>query len=180
MNDPIERFLSTDFSGPATPGLRESVFAQTASALRRRRLRRRLVGIAALAACFLAGMATMFAWQTRESSSETVRVVPPKENQAAKSDAPVAQSTKPEATTSLLELEWRAFDSRDNRAALFFEVAQRYLEEQNDYESALRCYRQALDAAPKEGLAIHPDDNWFVMALKEARQKEENDAVLNP
>ena len=81
---------------------------------------------------------------------------------------------------SLLDLEWRAFDSRENRAALFFAVAQRYLEEQHDYESALRCYRQALDAAPKEALAIRPDDNWFVMALKEARQKENNDAVLNP
>ena len=78
-----------------------------------------------------------------------------------------------------MDQEWRAFDSRENRAALFFEVAQRYLEKQ-DYDSALRCYRQALDAAPKEELAIRSDDNWLVMALKEARQKENNDAVINP
>ena len=70
-------------------------------------------------------------------------------------------------------------DSRDNRAALFFEVARRYLEEQHDLDSALRCYSQALDAAPRETLAIRPEDNWLVMALKQARQKENNDATFN-
>jgi hypothetical protein len=181
MNDPIERFLSADFNGPATPGLRQTVFAQTTRAFQRRRLRRRVAVLAALAACFLAGMGTTLAWQMRELPKEEAQVIAPKKNHTPKpSDPPVIASAKPAAAPSLVELEWRAFDSRDNRAALFFEVAQRYLEEQHDYESALRCYRQALDAAPKEGLAIRSDDNWFVMALKEARQKEENDAVLNP
>ena len=32
---------------------------------------------------------------------------------------------------------------------------------------------------PSEELAIRTDDNWLVMALKEARQKEKNDAVIN-
>jgi hypothetical protein len=182
MNDPIERFLSTDFNGPPSPALRQAVLAQTARSLRRRRLRRRLAMLAALAACFLAGMGTMaVVWQMANggmSGEGRVASGEKKQNQPAK--PPDASSIKPEASPSLIDLEWRAFDSRENRAALFFEVAQRYLEEQNDYESALRCYRQALDAAPKEGLAIRPEDNWLVMALKEARLKENNDAVLNP
>jgi tetratricopeptide (TPR) repeat protein len=181
MNDPVDQFLTTDFSAASTPGLRQAVFAQTARVLRRRRVGRRLAALGALAACFLAGMATMLAWQTHESPRELAQLVPPNENHAAKQpDKPVALSTKHEEAPSLVELEWRAFDSRDNRAALFFDVAQRYLEEQKDYEAALRCYRQALDAAPREVLAIRPDDNWLVMALKEARQKEKNDAVLSP
>jgi hypothetical protein len=86
----------------------------------------------------------------------------------------------PQVEPTLLELEWRAFDSKENRAALYFAVANRYLEERQDYESALRCYRQALDAARPEELAIRPDDNWFVMSLKEARLQEKNDATINP
>ncbi len=174
MSDPIERFLVTDFSGATVPELRQQVLAQTTRLLWRKRLRRRLFQVGALAACFFAGMLTMnglMSGEGRVASGENIGRPP---------EAPAVPSTTPAPPPSLLDLEWRAFDSRENRAALFFEVARRYLEEQNDYESALRCYRQALDAAPREGLAIRPDDNWFVMALKEARQKEENDAVLNP
>ena len=181
MNDPLDQFLATDFTGPITPGLRQTVFAKTARVLRRRRVARRLMWVGALAASFLAGMATMSGEGRQKSSDSQVASGEIMQKDAVKpSDTPVVPVAKAEEPTSLVDLEWRAFDSRDNRAALFFEVAQRYLEEQNDYEAALRCYRQALDAAPRADLAIRPDDNWLVMALKEARQKENNDAILNP
>jgi hypothetical protein len=179
MNDPVEQFLGTDFSAPAAAGLQQVVLAKTMCVLRRRHLRRRLAWAGALAACFLAGMGTMLLWHTLELPEQQAQRLHPKEDLAANQEKPAAPSAKPEPPPSLAELEWRAFDSRDNRATLFFEVAQRYLEEERDYDSALRCYRQALDAAPREALAIRPDDNWLVMALKEARLKENSDATFN-
>ena len=181
MNDPLEEFLASDFSDPAPTALRQAVFAATTRVLRRRRLARRLAGAAALAACFVAGMGTMILWQTQEPPEHQAQHPLATESHSVKQpEANAAPPTNPEPPLTLIELEWRAFDSRDNRAALFFEVARRYLDERQDYDSALRCYSQALDAAPKEELAIRSDDNWLVMALKEARQKEKNDAIINP
>jgi len=174
MNDPLEEFLASDFSDTTPPNLRQAVLATTTRVLRRRRLARRLAWATALAACFLAGMGTMLLWQTLEPSERQVQRSPANDHLSAKQPEKTATPpTNPEPPLSLVDLEWRAFDSRDNRAALFFEVAKRYLVERQDYDSALRCYSQALDAAPKEELAVRPDDNWLVMALKEARQKGE-------
>jgi hypothetical protein len=174
MNDPVEQFLASDFTEPAPPELRQAVLAGTTRVLRRRRLARRLAWATALAACFLAGMGTMLLWQTLEPSEQQAQRLPVSENVSAKQpETKAAPPTNPEPPLSLVDLEWRAFDSRENRAALFFEVARRYLDEMHDYDSAVRCYSQALDAAPKEQLAIRPNDNWLVMALKEARHKGE-------
>jgi hypothetical protein len=186
MNDPIDQFLESNVAGPAPPGLQEAVLAKTMRVVRRRRLRRRLAWAGAMAACFLTGVATVIGWQSLEGPARPIEKqeivaanrhgepTPP----AGSPDA-ILRSLMLPARPSALELEWQAFDSRDNRATLFFEVARRYLEEEHDYDSALRCYRQALDAARAEELAIRPDDNWLVMALKEARQKENNDAMVN-
>jgi hypothetical protein len=179
MNDPFEQFLITDFSGSAPPELRQGTLAQTLHVLRRRRRLRRLAQAGALAACFLAGMGTMLFWS---SVTETERAV---ENRgegphvASMQEKPAAPLTKPKTALSLVELEWQAFDSRDNRAVLFFAVADRYFAEERDYDAALRCYRQALDASPREALSVRPNDNWLVMALKEARLKETDDATVN-
>jgi hypothetical protein len=126
----------------------------------------------------MAGMGTMLLWQNLQPSPQS----PGPESQE-RADKPPEKSavpqSQPDAPPSLVEMEWRAFDSRDNRAALFFEVAQRYFDAK-DLDSAVRCYRQAFDASPKEDLAIRADDNWLVMALKEARQKENDNAILIP
>lgn len=169
MNEPVDQFLGADFSGPAPPRLRQAVLAATARVVRRRRYRRYLAWGGLLAATFLAGMLTKGFWQAPEQASTPAQPPPLRQEVAVVA----AQETEP---PSLVELEWRAFDSQANRATLFFEVGQRYFEEQQDLDAALRCYRQALDAAPLQDLEIRPDDNWLVMALKEARQKEKNDA----
>ena len=178
MSNPVEQFLGTDFAGPAPTALRQALLAKTARVLRRRRWRRRLAWAGALAACFVAGMGTMTFWRNSAPPASQEQLDSPV---AAEKEqvALVTRHARHEPPPSLLELEWRAFDSSDNRAALFFAVARRYFEEQHDFDSALRCYRQALDVASKEDLAIRPDDNWLVMALKEARQKETDNAIVN-
>ena len=174
MNDPLEQFLGADFNGPPPAALQQEVLAKTTHVLRRRRIVRRLAWAGAMAACFVAGMLTMLLVQG--APQQKVEIVDP--GPQAKKQEP--EKKLPEPAVSLVELEWRAFDSRDNRARLFLEVGHRYFEERQDFDSALRCYRQALDAAPMEELAVRPDDNWLIAALKEARQKEKDDAVVHP
>jgi hypothetical protein len=72
-----------------------------------------------------------------------------------------------------LAKEWQAFDTRGpERVRLLLEAGDRYIADHHDLASAVRCYRQALDAAPDDVLEINPNDNWLVMAMKLDRQKE--------
>jgi hypothetical protein len=72
--------------------------------------------------------------------------------------------------------EWQAAENPDKRAILFRQAGDRYVAEGSDWESALRCYSGALNAGTEADLAISPDDNWLLMALKDARQKEKRHA----
>jgi hypothetical protein len=63
------------------------------------------------------------------------------------------------------------------QAREYFAVGKRYAEETGDWNSALRCYRNALDADPKQAERIDVDnDDWLTMALKLDRQKEKDNA----
>ncbi len=150
---------------PRTDGrLREAVFAKTARVLRRRRLVRRLAHAAALAACFAAGLLT----------AESLRsAAPPREREivtVAPSPAPAPPAAEP------AELERLAKRSPERRGDLYRRAGDLYATEQGDLSSALRCYSESLDAGNDKDLAISTDDHWLLMAIKDARQKEKNDA----
>ena len=72
------------------------------------------------------------------------------------------------------ELEWSAFDAGDDRqrVKLYFQAGDLYLDQAQDFESALRCYHQAIHYGDAQELDIAPTDNWLVMALKRDHQKE--------
>ena len=76
--------------------------------------------------------------------------------------------------TTAAALEWRAFDEAN--AALYRQAGERYLREDADPYAAVRCYRQSLDAAGPDALAVSADDDFLLMALKDARQREKRDA----
>jgi hypothetical protein len=77
------------------------------------------------------------------------------------------------AAKTPLEQEWAAFDAGPRqRARLYIKTGDRYLNECQDVESALRCYRQALLLCEARDLAFDPNDNWLLMALKQDRRKE--------
>jgi hypothetical protein len=59
---------------------------------------------------------------------------------------------------------------------LYRRAADRYLEEEGDVGSAVRCYGRALDEGGGRDLAIAPGDSWLLMVIKNARQKEKDDA----
>jgi len=72
------------------------------------------------------------------------------------------------------ELEWTAFDAADDaeRARLYYQAGDLYLEKHADYESAVRCYAQAIHYSEPHNLEFTPNDNWLVMALKRDHRKE--------
>jgi hypothetical protein len=79
---------------------------------------------------------------------------------------------------SALAREWDAFDSIDRRGERYRQAGDRYMEDESDPQSALRCYANALDNGTKQDLVISAEDNWLLMAIKDARQKE-NDYAKN-
>ncbi len=171
---PVDDFLRHDPAPGANAELRQALLGRTTQVLRRRRWLRRARFAGALAACYLAGVLTMrFA---------TLAPVPPRPETAEQPpkvtlpDAPVLVEAPAAESETALALEWRAFEASDRRAELYRLAGDRYLEQHGDLQSALRCYRQALDAGTHESLMISTSDNWLLMALKEARQKEKGHA----
>ncbi len=158
-----------DLLAPPAPAvddnLRGDLRERTGRVVRWRRRWRRLARAAALAACYAAGLLTMQVPQRpdgRRSPEMTSQTEPPKE-----------EAIPP---ASALALEWKALDSPQPRPDLYRRAGDRYLDDEKDPESALRCYGQALDAAGEVGRAVAAEDSWLLMAIKNARQKEKRDA----
>jgi hypothetical protein len=152
-------------------GFQRLVLAQTLGVLRRRRRLRRLAAVAALAACFLGGVLAM-----RFFGSPGVPPPPEQREEMVQRQPepnfPLTSSPKP--ADSALALEWQALDSPTRRPDLDRKAGDRYLTENFDARSAMRCYDRAL--AADADLSVSADDSWLLMAIKDARQKEKRDA----
>jgi hypothetical protein len=159
--DPLGSLLGPPADLASDGTLRNRLREQTTRILRRRRYARRLMWAAALAACYLAGMATP-------------RRLPPVSSPREMADRPQPAGSPERAVA----LEWRAFLSEQERASLYQRAGDQYLEKESDPESALRCYEAALDAGDDAARAVSSDDSWLLMAIKDARQKEKRDATI--
>jgi hypothetical protein len=75
-------------------------------------------------------------------------------------------------------VEERAADDDDLKAqaALYRRAGDLYLSAENDPAAAVRCYGNALDAGGEADLSVAPSDNWLLMTIKNARQKEKRHA----
>lgn len=175
MTDTPDRDPCEDLAqvGPPPPdeGLRAAVGRRTRDVLRRKRWAKRAAVAAALAACYLAGLGTA------RLGTESLPNHPPPAATGGKETPD--ESTTATAAVSPLALEWQALDSPQPRPDLARRAGDRYAAEEGDYQSALRCYRDALDASSDNDLAIQPGDSWLLMVLKDARQKEKRDANPN-
>jgi hypothetical protein len=164
--DPCDELLSP---GPPPPDerLRAAIRRETLAGLRRRHWRRQSAVAAALAACYLLGLGT--ARLAREPN-------PPMQVTVQPTKQPAPRPAQPAVAPSPLALEWQALDSPEARPELARLAGDRYATEEGDYQSAVRCYRDALDLGSGKDLAIAPGDSWLLMVLKNARQKEKRDA----
>jgi hypothetical protein len=172
--DPLEAMLRPP-SLLNNERLRQVVYDRTRRVLRRRRWSRQLVVAAALIVSFAAGLLV-----TRFSAPSPVSPLVPETAVApSKQPAPPDPSLIPPASPqpqSALALEWQAFDSLNERGALYRQAGERYLQEEHDLQSALRCIGNYLDNGTEQDLAITSDDNWLLLAIKVARQKEKKHA----
>jgi hypothetical protein len=157
-------------SGDAPPELRDRVRTATLDCVRRRRRMRRAAQIAAGAG--LAAIVVFAVWATRPRSTPAETKQESAQVPQAPRQAPAAKVEDDPAAGSALALEWQAFDSQTERARRYFQAGDRYLEAEEDYVSAVRCYSQALASARPEEIRIAPDDNWLVVTLKRARLQE--------
>ena len=142
--------------------MRQRLRDQTVGRLRRSRLLRAGRLAAALALCYAAGAGTV--WLVRPtaavSSSEAVRPQP---------EPPVVA---PEQSPQQLELAAEQVEGADS-AKLYLAAARKFARDFGDWNAALRCYRNALDAAPEIKATIDPQsDDWLMTTLKLSRREE--------
>lgn len=161
---------------PMDPRFREAVFAQTASSLRVRVRRRRVVAAGALVAASYAGgmVTTWIALQPEPAPArpgETRTVTPP----TTDADAPV----EPVVTDELLR-DPEGFSLLVARAPveeqeqILKAAGDRYLEGFGDIEQAMNCYRSLLALQqPGAGIALNIEDSWLLKSMKQARLQEE-------
>jgi len=160
MTDPHEPDPLAELLVPPTQGaeaLRQAVLTATMRRLRQRRWLRRGALVVALAACYAAGLLTMHL-------RAPAIAVPDAPVPVAERPAPAAAVPTPAPASPS--------DHRPESAALLRQAGDRYLNDDNDPEAALQCYSKALDAGTEDDVKFSPDDNWLLMAIKNAREKE--------
>jgi hypothetical protein len=174
--DPVDDFLAAAAPPPCPDGLRQALLLETTRLLRRRRRLKRLALAAALAACYAAGLATPRLWAPPPAGDAGPRRDPPP---VAERVAPPDRPPEPDSDLGPAELErWAAAVSKGERAAFLRRLGDRHMRETGDVEAALRCYSGALDAGSEQDQAVAADDNWLLIALKQAREKEKRHAKL--
>jgi len=177
--DPIDRYLTAIREPVGDLRLREAMLAQTKRVLRQRRRLRQIGLVAALTACYAAGLVTMKLAMLPGSSRATQFVQAQEQGSDGLPPSPAPAAPPPEPKpqeTSAVAMEWQAIDNPEERSKLYRQAGDRYLEEAGDMESALRCYRGALENASDKDLIISTGDNWLLMALKQAKQMEKRHA----
>jgi hypothetical protein len=180
--DPIDRFLNQRINVPSDEQTRQGLLGETRRVLRRRRRLRRAGYVAALVACYTAGVLTTPNWQNKPPA--IVDLAQSEQATSVKPEPIIRTSPEPSAQASLSLLddpdvpvtvvERIAAQSTDQRSRLYRRAGDRYLVDLGDIESAMRCYRRALDAGREQELLVASDDNWLLIALKQARQKEKD------
>jgi hypothetical protein len=166
MTTPFDDFLDRDFTCDPKDTLKAAIREQTTRVLRRRRRLRQLGFVGMAAACYAAGLATM--WTLLPRPTATVDS-PTQPLVIADSRNPSPPDEKTPVRPDLYEFQAQTAPPAE-RAAQLREAGDLYLEQSNDYANALRCYTQAFDAADPQALEYSPDDNWLVMGIKNTRR----------
>jgi hypothetical protein len=171
MDNLDELLLPTDLPHDR-PELQAQLRDATGRLVRRRRWRKPIRNVLALAACYAAGVGTY--WLIRDRTPEQPTLPPIAQ----------VQSSQPSPKPAPIRLEapniterWASLATDiDRKVELFRKAGDGYLS-RGDELAALRCYRRSLDAGRADDLVIRPeDDSWLLMSLKLARQKETENA----
>jgi len=172
--EPLDDFLQHPPDLPADATRKEVLFQRTARMLPRARRWRAPLATAVAAGIVLACVLSYVF--LREEKIEPVlhdKLLGERKNGPIVADVTPAPA-RVQVVAQSSELEWKAFDATDDqeRVRLYFQAGDLYLATDQDIESALRCYGQALSYCDARELEFDPSDNWLVMALKSDRRKE--------
>jgi hypothetical protein len=179
LPDPLDELLRPDLPVVAAPVWRESLLARTTRTLRWRRRGRRLAILAALAACYVAGLVSMRLLRAEPAVEVRKEIVYVTEEKKPESPPERVTPPVPERPLTALALEWQAAEDPDRGAELNRRAGDRYFAEENDLASAVRCYKRFLSACPETELEVAPQDNWLLVTLKNARLEEKRHAKNN-
>ena len=172
LYDSVDAALGVLGQPTADDNLREAVLARTIGVVRRCRRMKRCALAAGLLGCYLAGITTVGLWRSEGNMSPQSptgqpmiaeqppqKVVPPLLPPAANPKKQQVAAKNPSGFES-----WRR-------------IGDHYLHEKGDVSLAVAGYSEAINLASQEELALSPgQDNWILMALKDARTKERNHA----
>jgi hypothetical protein len=172
--DPLDDLLRPAVAAQDGLAFRGRLLAQTTRVLRSRRRRRVAVWVAALAACYVAGVLTVYWFGPKRI--EQVVVVQKEPTPAPLVPALVKPAVPDAKPASAVALEWKAFDADQHRPEMYRKAGDRYMNQDADPASALRCYGQSLNGSSDADLAISPNDDYLLMLVKNARQKEKDHA----
>jgi hypothetical protein len=174
-DDPYADFLRARAAGPGDPRLRVAVLEQTIHVLRRRRRLRRAGHLAALAACYVAGLLTMRLGTPLSQPPEPSAIA----HQGSEPADPITppRAAPAEADEPAVVLEQRGAQApQHERAALYRRAGDSYLVVEANPQAAVRCYTLALETASESELAVAADDNWLLIAVKDAQLREKRHA----
>jgi hypothetical protein len=154
----------------APAALRESILLRTTTALRSRARRRKALILASWLIAYAAGAATVLTafrpWTGPEGGGAAPVAAPGPGPSAEK--APAVKAPAEPDPRSLVRKARRAPPAE--RYRLLKGAGDRFLNGFGDIESALDCYRKALDLAVRAGpVRSEPGDSWLFSALVQSR-----------
>jgi hypothetical protein len=177
--DPLEALLRSNLPSPASPVWKDSLLTRTTHTLRRRRRGRQFGIVAALAACYAAGLFSMRLVQAKPAVEVRTEIVYlPAESKPENPPQREVPSALEQPFTALA-LEWQAAENPERSAELNRQAGDRYFADENDIESAVRCYKRFVATCADKELEIEPNDNWLLVTLKSARLEERRHAKIN-
>jgi hypothetical protein len=181
--DDLNDLLSPPQAGE-TLGLRDAILRRTQRQLAFRKWARRVGQAAAVAAVFATGIGVGI-WRTpgeRETvfvptpvpQVEVVTVPVPVLVPIGSESSSADQNPLPAValTAKALELDAEQADDVLTAAKLYRQAGDAYLNAEQDYANASRCYRLFLTRAGDTALSPERDDSWLLTSLKNAAFKE--------
>jgi hypothetical protein len=167
----------------AAVALRERLRGATVRRLAVRKRLRQIVRWTSLAACYLAGAATLYGWQHWATAGERERVATVANDEPRVEDGADQESNDKEnlRTDSQLTMppnahvQPRVARAKPSRFAALRALGDQHLLDDRDPDRALRCYRMALRFATVEELAIASrEGTWLLRTICNDPTMEKN------
>jgi hypothetical protein len=171
QNDSLDAVLGGKGNISGDNRLRHAVLAGTLGVIRRRRRLKRCAVAATLLGCYLAGMVTVVFWRSggEDLSKPSARLIA-KDNTTHQS---TTVAPAPLASDHAGPPDQKAVYIPRSQFEVLRRAGDRYLQDPEKMQLAIRTYARALKYASADERVISPEhDTWLLMALKDAHSKE--------